>query len=99
MQRTVEQEDRHQPAAPGEGEPDPADRRRVVVQVVPERVADVSRYCEPMGDRWQQQVATYTDSQLEFLVEFLRQGRGSAQAETTALRTNGRPHATRRRGA
>jgi DNA-binding MarR family transcriptional regulator len=78
-------------------EPDPADRRRVVVQLVPERVADIAQYYEPMGERWSQQVSAYSDEQLEFLVDFLRQGREHAQAETTNLRTTGRAHATRRR--
>lgn len=80
-------------------EPDPADRRRVVVQVVPERVADIGHYYEPIGERWQQQVSSYTDAQLRFLLDFLRQGREHAQAETTTLRTQGRPHATRRKSA
>lgn len=80
-------------------EPDPADRRRVVVQVVPERVADIARYYEPIGERWQNQVSSYTDAELAFLLDFLRQGREHAQTETTTLRTQGRPHATRRRAA
>lgn len=78
-------------------EPDPADRRRVVVQVVPERVADIGRYYEPIGERWQQQVSSYTDAQLRFLLDFLRQGREDAQTQTNTLRTEGRPHATRRK--
>jgi DNA-binding MarR family transcriptional regulator len=80
-------------------EADPADRRRVVIQVVPERVADIAQYYEPMGERWQDQMSAYTNGQLEFLIDFLRQGREHAQAETTTLRTEGRPHATRRRAA
>lgn len=77
-------------------EPDPTDRRRVVLRVVPERVRDISRYYEPMGDRWQRQVEGYTDAELRFLVEFLRQGREHARVETAQLRAAGRPHATRR---
>lgn len=80
-------------------EPDPADRRRVVVQVVPERVADIARYYEPIGERWQHQVSAYTDAELAFLLDFLRQGREDALTETTNLRTQGRAHATRRRAA
>jgi DNA-binding MarR family transcriptional regulator len=80
-------------------EPDPADRRRVVVQVVPERVADIGQYYEPIGERWHQQISSYTDAQLKFLLEFLRQGREHAQSETATLRTQGRPHATRRKSA
>jgi DNA-binding MarR family transcriptional regulator len=77
-------------------EPDPTDRRRVVVRVVPERVRDISRYYDSMGDRWQRQVAEYTDDELRFLVEFLRRGREDARIETARLRAAGRPHATRR---
>jgi DNA-binding MarR family transcriptional regulator len=77
-------------------EPDPTDRRRVVLRVVPERVADIARYYESMGDRWQRQVEAYTDAELRFLVEFLRRGSENARVETAHLRTEGRPHATRR---
>lgn len=78
-------------------EPDPTDRRRVVLTVVSERVRDISRYYESMGGRWQRQVEEYTDDELRFLVEFLRRGRESARVETAQLRREGRPHATRRR--
>lgn len=78
-------------------EPDPADRRRIVIQLVPERVADIAQYYDSMGARWQDQLSGYTNTQLEFLIDFLRQGRHHAQAETTTLRTQGRPHATRPR--
>jgi hypothetical protein len=44
-------------------------------------------------------VSSYSDTQLTFLLDFLRQGREDAQAETNTLRTHGRPHATRRRAA
>jgi hypothetical protein len=52
-----------------------------------------------MGDRWERQVENYSDDQLEFLLEFLRQGRESAKAETETLRAGGRAHGTRRRKA
>jgi DNA-binding MarR family transcriptional regulator len=77
-------------------EPDPTDRRRVVVRVVPERVRDISRFYDSMGDRWQRRVAEYADDELRFLVEFLRRGREDARIETAHLRATGRPHATRR---
>jgi hypothetical protein len=63
--------------------------------VVPERVHDISRYYESMGDRWRRQIEEYSDAQLRFLVEFLRQGRENARVETAQLRSEGRPHATR----
>ena len=76
---------------------DRQDRRRVVLHVVPERLAEVARYYEWMGERWREQLAGYTEPQLRFLVEFLRQGRAHAQEETAALRVSGRPHGSRPR--
>ncbi|MBM7785645.1 MarR family winged helix-turn-helix transcriptional regulator [Tenggerimyces flavus] len=77
-------------------EPDPDDRRRVVLRVVPERVADVARYFEAMGERWGEQLDGYDSEQLRFLVEFLRLGRKHAVEETEALRATGRAHGSRR---
>ena len=78
-------------------EPDPEDRRRVVVRVVPERVMEIARFYEPMDARWRQRIDRYSDSELRFLLEFLRQGREDAEAETARLRAGGRAHGTRRR--
>lgn len=78
-------------------EPDPADRRRVVLQVVPERVAEIARHYQPLGARWQRQIDQYSDAELRFLLDFLRRGRQDAQAETAQLRSGGRAHGTRRR--
>lgn len=78
-------------------EPDPADRRRVVLLVVPERIADIARFYESMDTRWRRQVDQYSDTQLRFLLEFLRQGREYTQAETAKLRAGGRTHGTRQR--
>jgi DNA-binding MarR family transcriptional regulator len=78
-------------------EPDPADRRRILVHVVPERVARIADYYEPLNGRWQQQISRYSDAELRFLLEFLRQGRQDAQAETLTLRSGGRLHGTRGR--
>lgn len=74
---------------------DPADRRRVVLQVVPERVGDISRYYESMGSRWQERVEGYSDRELRLLLTFLRRGREDTNAETAELRADGRAHGTR----
>lgn len=79
-------------------EPDPADRRRVMVHVVRERVERVAGYYEPLNVRWQRQISEYSEAELRFLLEFLRQGRQDAQAETDRLRAGGRQHGTRGRG-
>jgi DNA-binding MarR family transcriptional regulator len=78
-------------------EPDPGDRRRVVLRVVPERVDDVAGYYASIGSRWEEQVAHLSETQLRFLLDFLRRGRAYTQAETEALRSGGRPHGTRQR--
>lgn len=78
-------------------EPDAADRRRVVLHVVPERMSEVARHYQPMDARWERQIGKYTEAELRLLLKFLTEGRASAQEETTALRSGGRSHATRRR--
>lgn len=78
-------------------EPDPADRRRVTLHVVPERVAEVAQYYQPMDVRWRRQVRRYSTGELRFLLEFLRQEREFTQAETAKMRSGGRAHGTRRR--
>lgn len=78
-------------------DPDPHDRRRVVLRVAPERIAEIARYYEPMGQRWHEQIQGYSTEQLRFLLEVLRQGRRHAEAETAALRASGRAHGTRSR--
>lgn len=80
-------------------EPDPADRRRILVHIVPERVARVARFYEPLNVRWQRQIGQYSDVELRFLLGFLRKGREDAQAETVTLRAGGRQHGTRGRRA
>jgi DNA-binding MarR family transcriptional regulator len=78
-------------------DPDPDDRRRVVLRVVPERIAEIGYFYEPMGRRWLEQVQGYSTEQMSFLLEFLRQGRQHAEAETAALRTAGRAHGSKSR--
>lgn len=78
-------------------EPDPDDRRRIVLRLVPERVAAVAQYYAPMDARWRAQIEGYSDTELRFALRFIREGRDSAQAETAELRARGRTHGTRRR--
>jgi DNA-binding MarR family transcriptional regulator len=78
-------------------EPDPADRRRILLRLVPERIAAIAQYYEPMDARWRRQIDRHSDAQLRFLLEFLREGRKNAQAETARLRAGGRTHGARRR--
>jgi DNA-binding MarR family transcriptional regulator len=78
-------------------DPDPTDRRKVVLRVVPERIEVIARYYESMGRRWRRAVDEYSDAELQFVLEFLRSGRADAQAETARLRSEGRRHGARGR--
>lgn len=78
-------------------EPDPTDRRRTLLHLVSERLADIAGFYEPMATRWQRHIDRYSEAELQFLLEFLRQGREDSKAETARLRTGGRAHGTRRR--
>jgi len=80
-------------------DPDPTDRRKVVLRVVPERVEVIARYYESMGQRWSRAVDEYSDAELRFVLEFLRSGRADAQTETARLRSEGRRHGVRGRRA
>jgi DNA-binding MarR family transcriptional regulator len=78
-------------------EPDHADRRRVVVQTVPERVGEIASYYEGMDARWKQELDRYSDVQLRFLLEFLGREREHTRTETVNLRAQGKAHGARRR--
>lgn len=77
--------------------PDPDDRRRVLLRVVPERIAEIGRYYEPMGLRWHEQIQGYSTKEMAFLLEFLRQGRRHAEEQTAAVRAAGRAHGSKQR--
>jgi DNA-binding MarR family transcriptional regulator len=50
---------------------DPADRRRVIVEVVPDRLADVRPLLDRVGAASATEIARYTDAQLELIGDFL----------------------------
>lgn len=51
--------------------PDPADRRRVVVEVVPDRLTAVRKALEPLGEAHVAVVAAYSDDELDLINDFL----------------------------
>jgi DNA-binding MarR family transcriptional regulator len=75
---------------------DPRDRRRVVVEIVPDGVGEVGTQFAGMAMHLENQVAKYTDEQVRFLLDFLRAGVEVARAETDRLRREGKAHGTRR---
>jgi DNA-binding MarR family transcriptional regulator len=67
---------------------DPADRRRVVVEVVPERVATVQSLLESLERASAEEVDRYSPEQLALIGEFLSRMADLTQAEAARLRTS-----------
>ncbi|MFD0692117.1 MarR family winged helix-turn-helix transcriptional regulator [Actinomadura fibrosa] len=59
---------------------DPDDRRRVIVELVPEAVARFARYFEPIARGFHERLDGCTDEQVAFLLEWTR-GQNAAMPE------------------
>jgi DNA-binding MarR family transcriptional regulator len=68
--------------------PDPTDRRRVIVEVVPEKVASVQSTLERVGSASAEEIGRYTDSQLALITDFLTRMEQITRDEATTLREN-----------
>jgi DNA-binding MarR family transcriptional regulator len=66
--------------------PDPADRRRVIVEVVPEKVASIQATLDRVGSASAQEIGRYTDAQLSLIAEFLTRMEQITRDEATTLR-------------
>jgi DNA-binding MarR family transcriptional regulator len=66
--------------------PDPADRRRVIVEVVPERVAAVQSTLDRLTDKGAEEIGRYTDAQLALIADFLTKMEAVTREETASLR-------------
>jgi DNA-binding MarR family transcriptional regulator len=78
-------------------EHDPADRRRIIIRQLPDRLGELTELYQPMTRFFFEQVTGYTDDQLRFMADFARTARDVALRETIQLRRDGKPHATRKR--
>jgi DNA-binding MarR family transcriptional regulator len=69
-------------------ETDPEDRRRVIVQLSPERdhTRGIGPLLESVGKAWEEMAATYDDEQIALLVDFLKRGNAVARLEIAWLR-------------
>lgn len=70
-------------------EPDPSDRRRVIVRVKTEVPARVSPYYRSIKQRLQNICDTYSEQELLLLVEFYEKSTNALREETIALRNEG----------
>jgi DNA-binding MarR family transcriptional regulator len=68
--------------------PDPADRRRVIVEVVPEKVAAIQSTLDRIGSASAEEIGRYTDAQLDLIGDFLTRMEAITRDEATSLRDN-----------
>lgn len=66
--------------------PDPADRRRVIVEVVPEKVSAIQATLDRVGAASAEEIGHYTDAQLALISEFLTRMEAITRAEAASLR-------------
>jgi DNA-binding MarR family transcriptional regulator len=80
--------DRLEKAALARRAPDPTDRRRVVVELIPDsqRHAEIQQLYEPMGQAIIALTATYSDGDIATLTDFLSKASSVLEAETASLR-------------
>lgn len=70
-------------------ERDAADRRRVIVHLVPERTRRIWRLFEPMGRAMADLHGRYTDAELALLLEYVRRGNEISHAVTARIEGGG----------
>jgi DNA-binding MarR family transcriptional regulator len=73
--------------------PDPADRRRVVIEVVPERIASVESLLESLERAFATEAARYSADQLETINGFLSRMAELTQTEAARMRATPDPDA------
>ncbi|HET9344293.1 MAG TPA: MarR family transcriptional regulator [Candidatus Limnocylindrales bacterium] len=66
--------------------PDPADRRRVIVEVVPEKVAAVEATMARVGEKGAEEIGHYSEADLAVINDFLTRMAAITRDEATALR-------------
>jgi DNA-binding MarR family transcriptional regulator len=66
--------------------PDPADRRRVIVEVVPEKVAAVEATMARVGEASAPEIGHYSEAELAVINDFLTRMAAITREEATALR-------------
>jgi len=80
--RLLDRMERHRLA---ERAPDPADRRRLVVRPLPDRMAELAELYAPMARFVGDRLARFDRRQLTALLEFLTDGTAAAERSTTRL--------------
>lgn len=71
--------------------PDPADRRRVIVEVVPDKVAAIRSTLDRVSATSAREIGRYTDAQLNLIADFLTKMETITRDEAEALRDSPDP--------
>jgi DNA-binding MarR family transcriptional regulator len=71
--------------------PDPSDRRRVIVELVPDRTAAVAATIARVEDKSVSEIGTYSDAELAVINDFLARMAAIRHEEATALREARQP--------
>jgi DNA-binding MarR family transcriptional regulator len=79
-------------------EDDPKDRRRVIVQVVPRRVADIGPLFDSFAAKFNALAADYKDEELRTLVDFMTRCCATLHEAAVELRQQAAPENKRKRG-
>jgi DNA-binding MarR family transcriptional regulator len=66
--------------------PDPVDRRRVIVEIVPEKVAAIESALNRVGAASAEEIGRYTDAQLTLITDFLTRMEQITRQEASSLR-------------
>ena len=66
--------------------PDPADRRKVVVELVPEKMAEMEATMARFGEKSASEIGRYSDAELAVINDFLTRMAAITRAEANALR-------------
>jgi DNA-binding MarR family transcriptional regulator len=69
---------------------DPSDRRRVLVEVVPQALRDAGRFYSEHETRSEDLYRRYTEAQLELLLRFVREGREFNEEHATRVQQENR---------
>jgi DNA-binding MarR family transcriptional regulator len=78
---------------------DPHDRRRVVIEPVPEALGPVNEAFAGMGAYFELTTSAMSAERLRFLLDFVRRSADVAHDEANRVRSEGVPHATRKPSA
>jgi DNA-binding MarR family transcriptional regulator len=72
-------------------EPDPADRRRIILRLLPERVPEVAAIFESIGARLRQLCSEYTTEELSLVLAFMEKSSELVRASADELREKSTP--------